>query len=199
MKTGKYTIRQFARHRIRVKKSLFIGSVAPAKSVAEAEIFISKIKNEFADATHNCFAYRMDTDTFRYYDDGEPSGTAGMPLFRMLQKYDLYQVAIVVTRYFGGTKLGTGGLVRAYSQCAEETISYTDRIPLIDYLSLKIIYPYTLTNQVQKILHQFPVEIRKSEFLSDVEMQIDIPLEWSESFEKAIRQLGIRHSKIERN
>ncbi len=199
MEAVKYTIKQLTRYQARIKRSLFIGTISPTKTVEEAEEFIARIKKEFSDATHNCFAYRINDDLYRYYDDGEPSGTAGLPILNMLKKYNLFQTTIVVTRYFGGIKLGTGGLMRAYSQCAEEAILSCQRIPLIDYITLKITYPYTLTNQIQKILHQFPVEVRRSEYQSDVEMILDVPREVEPSFAMILQQLGQKNVKIIKN
>ena len=105
------------RTEIKVKNSIFIATAAPVFTVAEAKAFVGRIKMEFADATHNVPAYLVGfgtTVTAHCSDDGEPSGTAGRPMLAVLQGSGLGDVAVVVTRYFGGTKLGTGGLVRAY-------------------------------------------------------------------------------------
>ena len=98
-----------------ISKSRFICSLKKVKTEEEAQEFIKAVKKEFWDATHNCSAYIIDEQHQRSSDDGEPSGTAGMPMLGVLRKQELQQVAAVVTRYFGGVKLGAGGLVRAYS------------------------------------------------------------------------------------
>ena len=98
-----------------ISKSRFICSLKKVKTEEEAQEFIKAVKKEFWDATHNCSAYIIDEQHQRSSDDGEPSGTAGMPMLGVLRKQELQQVAAVVTRYFGGIKLGAGGLVRAYS------------------------------------------------------------------------------------
>lgn len=110
-----YTISRDYRKEIVIKKSRFICSLKKVHSEAEAQEFIKAVKKEFWDATHNCSAYIVDDLAQRSSDDGEPSGTAGIPMLEVLRKNGLTETAAVVTRYFGGIKLGAGGLVRAYS------------------------------------------------------------------------------------
>lgn len=119
-----FTIAGVNRSQIKIKGSSFIATVVPAKDRAEAEEILQKLRSEFYDATHNCFAYRFGPDglDFRYSDDGEPSGTAGRPILFALNKFSLTDIICVVTRYFGGTKLGVGPLARAYSQSAIEAL-----------------------------------------------------------------------------
>ena len=107
-----------------VQGSEFIGHAAPVDSVEAAEAFLAKIESEYDDATHNVPAYRVRADPFREYasDDGEPSGSAGKPMLSVLSGRELENVAVVVTRYYGGTNLGVGGLVRAYSRATKEAI-----------------------------------------------------------------------------
>lgn len=105
-----------------ISKSRFICSLKKVKTEEEAQEFIKAVKKEFWDATHNCSAYVIDEQHQRSSDDGEPSGTAGMPMLGVLRKQELQQVAAVVTRYFGGVKLGAGGLVRAYSGAVAHAI-----------------------------------------------------------------------------
>ena len=105
-----------------ISKSRFICSLKKVKTEEEAQEFIKAVKKEFWDATHNCSAYIIDEQHQRSSDDGEPSGTAGMPMLGVLRKQELQQVAAVVTRYFGGIKLGAGGLVRAYSGAVAYTV-----------------------------------------------------------------------------
>ena len=118
------TIAKDIRTELVISKSRFICSLKKVKTEEEAQEFIKAVKKEFWDATHNCSAYVIDEQHQRSSDDGEPSGTAGMPMLGVLRKQELQQVAAVVTRYFGGVKLGAGGLVRAYagsvSQAVEE-------------------------------------------------------------------------------
>lgn len=108
-----------------IKGSKFIAHIIPTESAEIAEEALAKLRKKYYDATHNCFAWHIlakPSDLIRFSDDGEPSGTAGKPIFDMMGKYELRNVMLVVTRYFGGTKLGTGGLVRAYAEAAELAI-----------------------------------------------------------------------------
>jgi len=112
------SIHKFGRDEIIINKSKFIGSVAPVEDEEDAVRFIENIRKEFKDATHNCYAYVIgeNKNIQRYSDDGEPSGTAGMPILNVINQENLVNVAVVVTRYFGGVLLGAGGLVRAYTK-----------------------------------------------------------------------------------
>ena len=111
------------RSEITVKKSRFICSIKGDVTKEEAESFIQSIKKEFPDARHNCFAYLIDDNTFRYSDDGEPQGTAGIPILEVMKRKGISQSVIVVTRYFGGILLGAPGLVSAYTDCAVNGIN----------------------------------------------------------------------------
>ncbi|MFQ3319408.1 MAG: putative YigZ family protein [Natronomonas sp.] len=124
------TLADRARARFTVQGSEFIGHAAPAESVDAAEAFIEEIEAEYADATHNVPAYRVRADPFREYssDDGEPSGSAGKPMLSVLQGRELENAVVVVTRYYGGTNLGVGGLVRAYSQATKDALNAAEVI-----------------------------------------------------------------------
>jgi uncharacterized YigZ family protein len=119
-----YSIEKIEETEIKIKGSKFIGYVEPTSSKEEASSVLARIQSKHYDATHNCFAYKLGSDenNFRYSDDGEPTGTAGKPIFLALGKYKFSDIIVVVTRYFGGTKLGVGGLIRAYSDTAEEVL-----------------------------------------------------------------------------
>ena len=117
-----YTIRSDYRAETVIEKSRFICTLKKVSSEAEAQEFIKAVKKEFWDATHNCSAYIIDELAQRSSDDGEPSGTAGLPMLEVLRKNELSGVAAVVTRYFGGIKLGAGGLVRAYTGSVSKAV-----------------------------------------------------------------------------
>lgn len=112
------SVHKYGRDEIIINKSKFIGTAAPVENEEEAVSFIESIRKEFKDATHNCYAYVIgeNKNIQRYSDDGEPSGTAGMPILNVINQENLVNVAVVVTRYFGGVLLGAGGLVRAYTK-----------------------------------------------------------------------------------
>ncbi len=191
-----FTVASPTRHELRVKRSLFIGSLSAAKGQSAIEDQLNAIRREFYDATHNCFAYRIDKNTFRYSDDGEPSGTAGKPILSMLEKYELLQSLLVVTRYYGGVKLGTGGLLRAYSQCAEETIQKGKIKEFVQYHYFKIHYPYNLTRQVHYILSKYNGAIESSEFETDVRSEIKVADRNSRLLKAELMQSGAGQIKI---
>ena len=145
-----FTIVKDFRQEIVIEKSRFICTLKKVHSEAEAQEFIKTIKKEFWDATHNCSAYIVDEMAQRSSDDGEPSGTAGLPMLEVLRKNKLTNTAAVVTRYFGGIKLGTGGLVRAYTNSVAEAVKATGIAQKV--LVSKFSFMYDL-NEVGKILN----------------------------------------------
>lgn len=185
-----YTIAEAVRHEIKIKRSTFIGSLSPAKDRETAEMIISEIRNEFHDAAHNCFAYRIDEHIFRFSDNGEPSSTAGKPMLSMLDKYRLWRSVLIVTRYFGGTKLGIGGLIAAYSKAAEETIKKSKKQKLVDYASFTIQYPYKLIRQVEYLLGKYGGLVNDVQFMEMVTSRIGIPFGDREAFKKELTQSG---------
>ena len=133
------TVRQAARAEFEEKRSLFIGHILRTDTEEEAQAFIKKIKKDYADATHNVSAYLMQGEIVaRYSDDGEPQGTAGMPVLDVIRKSGVRNVCVVVTRYFGGTLLGAGGLVRAYSHAASLAIEAAGIITYEPYTELEL-------------------------------------------------------------
>lgn len=147
------TVAGRGRAEIVIRKSRFIANVAPVASEEAAWAFINEIRAEHSQATHNCFAFTVG-NVQRMSDDGEPSGTAGRPIFDVLEKQGLSDTAIVVTRYFGGILLGAGGLVRAYSQAAVagvEAAGVAEALPAVD---LRARVDYALLGKVQYLLQQ---------------------------------------------
>ena len=132
------------------KKSKFISNVLPCESEEEALEFLKKIKSQYPDATHHVYAYIIDENNiFRYSDDGEPQGTAGMPVLDTIRKEGLVDVCVVVTRYFGGTLLGTGGLVHAYSASCKKGLSESKIIDRVLCNVVKVTVDYTLVGKIQ--------------------------------------------------
>lgn len=148
------TIYKYGEDEIVIKKSRFIGYAKPIESEQEALDFIEKIKSKHRDATHNVYAYVYgeDSNIQRYSDDGEPSGTAGIPTLEVIKKEDLRNVVVVVTRYFGGIKLGTGGLIRAYTKGAKIGLESGIIIEKILHYKLKIRIDYTLYGIIENHL-----------------------------------------------
>lgn len=145
------TVKGLGEAEIVEKKSRFIAHVKPIKTEEEAIAYIESIKKQYWDARHNCSAFQIGdkNQIQRYNDDGEPGGTAGMPILDVLRGRDIKDTIVVVTRYFGGTLLGTGGLVRAYSQSAKEGIKAAGIIERVLHNVLYITVDYTLSGKVQ--------------------------------------------------
>lgn len=137
-----------------VKKSIFIGYSAPIESEEEAIDFIKEIKTKHYDATHNCSAYIIGEDMMiqRFDDDGEPSGTAGIPMLEVLKRENLTNVVVVATRYFGGTLLGGGGLIRAYSKSSKIAIDAGIVVDMKEYFHLQIGYDYVYHGKIVNYL-----------------------------------------------
>ncbi|UCF65280.1 MAG: YigZ family protein, partial [bacterium] len=149
------TILKATADEIKVKGSRFIATVASAPQKEAAENFIAEIRKIYHDATHNCFAYRVNSSVFRFSDDGEPSGTAGRPILNIIEKYQLHHVVLLVTRYFGGTKLGTGGLIRAYTRAAETVVQKAEIIIQYHFVEILVEYPFEFIQKVQHLVQKY--------------------------------------------
>ena len=136
------TIKIPVQSEINIKKSQFICSLYPTKNKKESKEIIQKLNNEYSDATHNCTAYIVN-DGEGYDDNGEPGGTAGKPMINVLRKNDLHNVTAIVTRYFGGIKLGAGGLVRAYSKSVMEAIGEAEIVEIEEYNVYRLTFEYS--------------------------------------------------------
>jgi len=169
-----YTIKEAGSHEITIQKSRFIGHIERVNSVQEAQQFIHRIKKEHYNATHNCSAYLIGdfNDIQKANDDGEPSGTAGMPMLDALQKLELKNTVAVVTRYFGGIKLGAGGLIRAYSSATSETIKHTGIVQRTLMQGFLISIPYPLLGKIQHHLETSPHIIDNIDYLEHVNLSV---------------------------
>ncbi len=136
------TIKKAIQSEINIKKSQFICTLVPTSSKAESKAVIQKLNEQYNDATHNCTAYIVN-DGEGFDDDGEPGGTAGKPMINVLRKNELHNVTAVVTRYFGGIKLGAGGLVRAYSKSVMEAIGEAEILEIEEYDVYEIVFEYS--------------------------------------------------------
>jgi len=183
-----------------IKKSKFIGYAKPVTTVEEAQEFIETIKKKHWDANHNVPVYVLG-DKFqvqKYSDDGEPSGTAGMPILNILKNEGISNVAIVVTRYFGGIKLGTGGLVRAYSQSAQSVLREAKVIEMIGYQLVSVKMNYTLHGKFQNYISQNPEYLVKDTLYTDgVETLLYICNDEVECFVKKIIDMTNDQATIE--
>ena len=161
------------------KKSRFIATVRPVKTEEEAKAFIEEMKKKYWNATHNVFAYQIGerNELQRFSDDGEPQGTAGMPVLSVLKGEDIKDTAIVVTRYFGGTLLGTGGLVRAYTAATVEGLNQSESITKIHGVKLKMDTNYTDLGKIQYLLGNRGIHQLEPVYTDKVEMTALVPTE----------------------
>ena len=183
------------------KKSRFIATVRPVESEEEALKFLEEMKKKYWDARHNCFVYSigMNREFTRCSDDGEPSGTAGRPMLDVILGEDIYNVAVVVTRYFGGVLLGTGGLVRAYSKAVQEGLAASRVILKKQGISMKITTDYTGVGKIQYIAGERKLPILDSEYTDKVMMKLLVPVQDIESVQKAITEGTNGRAKIEKD
>lgn len=172
------------------KKSRFIATVLPIETEEEALEFIAKMKKKYWDARHNCYVYSigMNREFTRCSDDGEPSGTAGRPMLDVILGEDIYNVAVVVTRYFGGVLLGTGGLVRAYSKAVQEGLAASKVILKQKGIALKITTDYTGLGKIQYIAGERNIPVLDSEYTDKVVMKLLVPVQDVGSVQKAITE-----------
>ena len=175
---GYKTIRKRAESSFTEKKSEFIGYISPAETEEEAIAFINEIRAMHRKATHNCYAYILrNNNTSRHSDDGEPGGTAGMPIYDVLSKNGITDVVCVVTRYFGGILLGTGGLVHADSKGASTALANSDIVTMEVADSLKISCDYTMYGMIGSVLPEYEAIIRNTEYSDIVCVYADVKAE----------------------
>jgi len=171
------TTKTLTRSKLKIKDSIFIATVLSVSSEKEAKEWIKRISKEFFDATHHCFAYkiRMDpNEIVKYSDAGEPRGTAGSRILSVIESEKLTNVLVVVTRYFGGTKLGTGGLSLAYRQSAQRVLNNCEKIKKFFTVGFSLQFPISWTNKVNQILNRFDCKILEKSFADNVTMKAEI-------------------------
>jgi uncharacterized YigZ family protein len=180
-------------HRVEtvVVNSRFIATMAPVFSVEEAKAFAERVKREFADASHNVSAYVVghgNTVVAHCTDDGEPSGTAGRPALAVLRGSGLGDAAVVVTRYFGGTKLGAGGLVRAYGDAVRSVLATVPRAVRASTHTAKVIVPYPLYERVVTLVEAHDGEVQDREFETEVTVVARFPVDRLDGFRAALQE-----------
>lgn len=176
---------------IMVVNSRFIATLAPVFTVEEAKAFVSRIKDEFSDATHNVPAFVVghgNSVIAHANDDGEPSGTAGRPALAVLQGSGLGDAAVVVTRYFGGTKLGTGGLVRAYSEAVRAVLEAAPRAERVPTHTLMLVVPYSWFERARLLVEEHHGKILDDEFGVDVTLTVQIAVRDFSAFQEGLQE-----------
>ena len=190
---GRYRIpKGQTRVELRMSNSRFIATVTSAPTVKDAHAFIRSIRSEMPDATHHVYAFKVGygaSVSEGLTDDGEPSGTAGPPAMAVLRGADLGDTVLVITRYFGGTKLGTGGLVQAYSGAAKAVLEAIETEEKVERVRLEIEVPYKVLEQVRRVLPEYEAEVEDELFLADVRMRFHVPVERVDELTSALGDL----------
>ncbi len=186
-----HTVKGYGEHEIIIQKSRFITHVFRATSEEEAQAFIMDIKKKHKDATHNCSAYLIgENDQIqKANDDGEPSGTAGVPILEVLKKRKLKDTAVVVTRYFGGIKLGAGGLIRAYGKSASEGITATGIVERKLMTVIGVTIDYTFLGKIENELRSSPYQLKEIHYLESVEIDVYVETKNIESYKDWMTEL----------
>ncbi|MER3328604.1 MAG: YigZ family protein [Candidatus Kapaibacterium sp.] len=172
-----YSIEEHKSFEDKIKGSRFIANVFPIESKEEADKYLATIRKEHYDATHNCYAYILGSQGLEYRanDDGEPNGSAGNPILFSIKKYKLSDVLVVVTRFYGGTKLGVGGLARAYGGTAEEVVKLCKRRKIDITKRVKIFTTYDDINTIKRLLDEYAVSFEEV-YTDTIEIIAEIPL-----------------------
>ena len=168
-----YTLAQPCWHQEEIKKSRFLAQAAPVESAEQAFLFVREVSDPAA--THNCWAYRIGQD-YRFNDDGEPGGTAGRPILQAIEGQGMDHVVALVTRWYGGIKLGAGGLVRAYGGTAAECLRRADRVPIVAMARLGVHCEFAVLALLKARLKDWQAEVEREAFVADgVELQLCLP------------------------
>ncbi len=191
--TARYPIpAETTRIEIRIVNSRFIATIGEAQTVEAAKAFIDEMRQEFSDATHNVYAFRVGyggSITEGMSDDGEPPGTAGRPALAVLRGADLGDVVVVITRYFGGTKLGTGGLVRAYTQSTQEALEALPVTERVEQRQGLVTIPYNLYERAKLLVNEHGGTIAEEEFAAEVTLALVFAIDQIEDFDAALSEL----------
>lgn len=195
------TVKEHIEYEIpKIKWSRFIGNIFHIKNKEDAEHYLAQIQEKYRDATHSCYAYHyganVNYDLFwnldlipeytKQSDEGEPTNTAGKPILAQIKWHDLYNILIVVTRYFGGTMLGIGGLIQAYSECTKQTIQQSTIIDTEIMKKISYTYNFDLLPIVRNVLNKYDAKIIEEKYGEAINMTIEVNAWYLESFKKEI-------------
>jgi len=177
MSDSYFTIAQTAKAETKVKGSKFFGEVALVTDAASAKKYLASVRKREYEASHHCFAYRLGVAgdiEFKYSDDGEPNGSAGKPIYDCIAGRELTNIIVVVTRYYGGTKLGTGGLVRSYSETALLTLERAGKKTNYITDSIRLIIEFSFYDQILKVIEKLKAKQSESDFSEKVSLTVHI-------------------------
>lgn len=183
------TIRQRAEAEFTERRSRFIGTIAPVQSEAEAIAFLEEMRTRYRDATHNCYAYCLRQGNLqRFSDDGEPSGTAGRPILEVLHHSGLTDVCVVVTRYFGGVLLGTGGLARAYTEGCKIAVEAAEVLRMHPAVAVSLTVDYAFYGKLQNLLPAYGAVVTDTAFAESITQQFMLKAERLPALQKALEE-----------
>jgi uncharacterized YigZ family protein len=178
-----------------IKKSRFLAQTAPIDDPANALAFVSQVGDPLA--THNCWAYRIGQQ-YRFSDDGEPGGTAGRPILQAIEGQGFDRIVVVVTRWYGGIKLGAGGLARAYGGCAAECLRLAERTPIIDMVDIRVSFDFSILATLQARLRDYSAEKIDERFdAQGVQLHMRLPRDRFDAFSEHFRDLTRGRGTIE--
>ncbi|WP_113930709.1 YigZ family protein [Bacillus sp. P14.5] len=185
------TVKEAGQHEINIERSRFIAQIKRAESEEEAQEFINTIKKDHSNANHNCSAYMIGEHNLiqKANDDGEPSGTAGVPMLEVLKKRDLKDTVVVVTRYFGGIKLGAGGLIRAYGKAVSEGLNAVGIVERTLMRVMKTKIDYTLLGKVENEVRSSKYPLKEIHYLDTVEIETYVEEDKKEEFVEWMTEL----------
>ena len=179
-----------ARAELTITRSRFVCTLARVSTTEEAQAFVREMNAEFADATHNCWAYVVgppgSTSRIGMSDAGEPHGTAGRPMLTVLLHSGVGDIAAVVTRYYGGTKLGTGGLVKAYGGAVQEALALLQRTERVEYATLLVTLPYASITTIRRTLPIHEATIESESYGESAELRVRLPRAGVDAFRTAV-------------
>ncbi len=185
------TVGAYGRDEIIINKSRFIGTCKHVETPEEALAFLAAMREEFKDASHNCYAYVLGENAgiMRYSDDGEPGGTAGMPIIEVIRQKNVVNCAVVVTRYFGGVLLGAGGLVRAYTKGCAIALEAAGIVTMRECIEGMLCLPYSLLAKFEHEVKDIPLAVLEKEYADSVTLSLRMPVESEEAFLKVATTL----------
>lgn len=197
-----FTIKKPFESQFRERGSKFIGHVFPADSEEMFGAALDSLKSTYPDATHHCYGWRINPAQPKEYssDDGEPSGTAGLPILNQLKSFEVINTGIVVVRYYGGTNLGKPGLIEAYGSAAQQCLEKAALISIRPVQLFDIHYAYPEENIINKLKSDYSLHVQEAEYLASIRLKIACPLENAPALEQelsGLEHLNIRFQKLE--
>jgi len=194
-----YTIQSEAHGLFKEKGSRFLSFAYPVATESEIREIIEGLKREYFDARHHCYAWVLGPERkqYRAVDDGEPNHSAGDPILGQIRSRDLTNILVVVIRYFGGVKLGVGGLIIAYKSAASEALNHAHIVELEVYERIEIEYPYPATTEVMRLVNAFDMKVVRQEFREMCTLEANLPLKNKDSFDEKIKLLRNLGSSVD--